>query len=1061
MSTKTTFKRIALVAVASLGFGVLSTIAPANATESAPGTVTAINLFKVTTTPVINTAVDVNVGATIAAQTAAIDVTFKAVLTSYPAGGAVSVLASAAATPTIVPGGGATTYASQVAPIGRSVSPVATATTAGTVTATVAVGISKMTFTPTVAGTYVMTVWNDQSADNVINVAEVQQTISITVSSLTASALPNFNISTNSAAGTTTLAGVLVSSVGVTKVSSSGRIGVPVSFAPNYILTNNIGTGTSADLSTGQATLKYSVTNPAGTAQAVVTAAGGTTAAAGSEAVAHASATFLGGAAAVTETSSTKGSTVFFTPATAGTYTITVFHDGGATPDGLLGVGEAIGTSTVVIAADGLPSITFTQYGSTSELTSAAGKLGKLVKISLRNGTLAANLGATEVLTLTGPTGTVFDQVSTLSGTSLSMTSVDGSNGVTQTLTSANFNSLGDAYVNVGSTVAGTSITVSAVITGGTAAGASGSFSFASVSDTTFGATAVPAAQTNPNDLLGVLQANDNWSVKRGVATSVKASFLAGASSLIYRAYVTDTAGLITGLAGAQYTMVTTTSVTAALVLATTTASFSVAIPATTSTVASGTAIASLFMGIVGTVSDTLLITAPTAVATTSFSNPTADAATYSVRAAVASSNKHTVTVIDQFGNVMPNIAVTAAITGRNSATVVPTMITDANGQASYTLADVYTGTTLLTDTLTFTPATGATSSVGVNYATYAATTTITMTTPDSAAATASGIAGATISEINAGDGAESTTAALSVVLKDANGATQPAGIPVVWSIAGNTGSAIVSTKVTTYTDSSGKASTSAYAWLNGNATVTATSGGITASGIVYFKQTDTGSSEARTVSATSSGNVVTAKVTDRFGNPIKGTTLTASRVGTGTFTGTSSTTGVTGADGTVDFVLSNGTADVTVGFSSTTFGQSFATKGYFDAGITALTAFTAGTTALAAAGVGASYDAAGVNSVKVLAVSDTATLDTANAAADAAAEATDAANAATDAANAAAEAADAATAAAQDAADAVAALSVQVSEQIAALRAQNDSLRKQLIALTNLIIKIQKKVKA
>jgi len=75
-------------------------------------------------------------------------------------------------------------------------------------------------------------------------------------------------------------------------------------------------------------------------------------------------------------------------------------------------------------------------------------------------------------------------------------------------------------------------------------------------------------------------------------------------------------------------------------------------------------------------------------------------------------------------------------------------------------------------------------------------------------------------------------------------------------------------------------------------------------------------------------------------------------------------------------------------------------------------------------------------------------------AAADAAAEATDAANAATDAANAAAEAADAATAAAQDAADAVAALSAQVATLVSGLKAQ-------LTALTNLVIKIQKKVKA
>ena len=91
----------------------------------------------------------------------------------------------------------------------------------------------------------------------------------------------------------------------------------------------------------------------------------------------------------------------------------------------------------------------------------------------------------------------------------------------------------------------------------------------------------------------------------------------------------------------------------------------------------------------------------------------------------------------------------------------------------------------------------------------------------------------------------------------------------------------------------------------------------------------------------------------------------------------------------------------------------------------------------------------------------DAAATELAQAAADAAAEATDAANAATDAANAAAEAADAATAAAQDAADAVAALATQVTEQVNALKMQNNNLRKQLVALTNLIIKIQKKVNA
>jgi len=90
--------------------------------------------------------------------------------------------------------------------------------------------------------------------------------------------------------------------------------------------------------------------------------------------------------------------------------------------------------------------------------------------------------------------------------------------------------------------------------------------------------------------------------------------------------------------------------------------------------------------------------------------------------------------------------------------------------------------------------------------------------------------------------------------------------------------------------------------------------------------------------------------------------------------------------------------------------------------------------------------------------VAVTASADVVNAsvdaATDAANEATDAANAATDAALAAADAADAATAAAQDASDAVAALSASVEKLVASLKAQ-------ITSLTNLVIKIQKKVKA
>jgi trimeric autotransporter adhesin len=99
----------------------------------------------------------------------------------------------------------------------------------------------------------------------------------------------------------------------------------------------------------------------------------------------------------------------------------------------------------------------------------------------------------------------------------------------------------------------------------------------------------------------------------------------------------------------------------------------------------------------------------------------------------------------------------------------------------------------------------------------------------------------------------------------------------------------------------------------------------------------------------------------------------------------------------------------------------------------------------------GASLPAAGQVAGTVTA---SVTNSSADAATDAANEATDAANAATDAALAAADAADAATAAAQDASDAVAALSASVSKLISSLRAQ-------ITSLTNLVIKIQKKVRA
>ena len=134
-----------------------------------------------------------------------------------------------------------------------------------------------------------------------------------------------------------------------------------------------------------------------------------------------------------------------------------------------------VASATVTVAADALPAISFTTYGQSTPAQGADNGIGQLVKISLKNGTLPASLGASEVLTITGPTGTVIDKVSTL-GANTKLSMGDSTNGVSVALTQANFDGNGNAYINVGnSTAGGGTYTLTAVVTGGTAAGASAS----------------------------------------------------------------------------------------------------------------------------------------------------------------------------------------------------------------------------------------------------------------------------------------------------------------------------------------------------------------------------------------------------------------------------------------------------------------------------------------------------------------------------------------------------------------------------------------------------------
>jgi hypothetical protein len=410
--------------------------------------------------------------------------------------------------------------------------------------------------------------------------------------------------------------------------------------------------------------------------------------------------------------------------------------------------------------------------------------------------------------------------------------------------------------------------------------------------------------------------------------------------------------------------------------------------------------------------------------------------------------------VVDQFGNAMVGQVAAFSISGRNTTTTTTNVLTDANGNASFTYTDA--GTTG-NDTISYTV--GGTSATGTATVTFSSTNAVDTVKVDSGDTTA-GVANLSTAfkDIAAGtSGASAGAQTVSATVANASAAGL-AGVTVTWTVAG-TGCAIPSNKVTSFTDTTGVATSSVYAWIAGKCTVTATAGGKTGTGVTSFRQEST--TEIRTLSGSVAGTVVTAAPKDRFGNPVVGGTIYAVITdGNGYFglNGTRVSNANTDATGTVSFVVAGGDATVkltTINPAGTGLAadQSTAAEGKVAGDVVTPVAFTAstvGTATTAETGVGASFAPAGISTVTVTVTGD----NSAQTAADAAAEATDAANAATDAANAAAEAADAATAAAQDAADAVAALSTQVSEMV-------DALKKQITALTNLVIKIQKKVKA
>jgi len=674
--------------------------------------------------------------------------------------------------------------------------------------------------------------------------------------------------------------------------------------------------------------------------------------------------------------------------------------------------------TTFTVSTSGAPTavaITAMTTGSPKSATN-----GAIWKVALTDATGSASLSSGEQITLSSSSTTVSFASPTAgnfaSGNKTILTGSDFTNGV--------------AYIQVKDTVAET-VTITATGSGLLSSGVTSTAAFTAGAALTASASAtLGKSALNLALVAGTLsgQAQPYTALATSASQALRVT---GTASDVVGYTVTDTSGKVTGFAGAIYDKSVTIDATLAYsdisVPATLLAGQSV-IVALTSAATTG-AITSTITG-AASASTTMTVTDPNR------------------RVALGSTTTFVATLKDQFGAVRSGVAVTVSVAGRNAATS-STLVTGSDGKVSYTVTDA--GTTGTSDTVTFTATVSATGTI--TYGSTAATT-LTLAGPntDDTQITLSDKIG-----INAAKaGAAGTTGTVTATVLDANSAPM-AGVPVTFTVAGTT-AAILSTKVTVYTGAAGTAATSVYAWATGSYVVTATAGGKTATDTVHFAQITP--TYARTIAAAVSGATVTATVKDRYGNAVPNVTVWATKTGTGYFgSGSSTASGTTNEAGTVDFYL-NGSASVKVALGSTSaadteFGQSSSAVGYVcqDAGCTTAltTAATVGTTTTAETGVGASLAPAGVNSATV---SVEAGVTAAETAADAAAEATDAANAATDAANAAAEAADAATAAAQDAADAVAALSAQVATLISGLKSQ-------LTALTNLVIKIQKKVKA
>jgi hypothetical protein len=743
----------------------------------------------------------------------------------------------------------------------------------------------------------------------------------------------------------------------------------------------------------------------------------------------------LTGAAVPSTAPGTATSTFTFTPAVAGTYTVAVFLDGasGVTATGAIKSLDTVKYISVTAVAAPATTVELDQplAGSVATYESTARANGAVIRVRLKDaaGAYTRLAGSQQVL------------VNLPSGVSVYKKNNVSSVATTQYgLVAGDFNASGVAFLNVSSATAGT-YSLTGQLAGGSVTSTLGvtfvlPTGVSAAGDDAYRSAGVTTTYDVTAGVSGAIYTAAGTATVSKTQTSTTITAFGTATAKVLMLKVSDTNSRIFGLTGQALAQDMVATAATTVIGATATDGSKNSYPATFtithSALATSSSNGTTATGFTVTPQSTDVVTAPsalamaitgvTAVTSSAYWDTVLPTSTYLVV------NGGSITIkadlYNQYGGVLTGTAVTAQISaGRNLQATATNLITDASGQVSFTVTDAASTSATTYDTVTFSYG-SVTADVTINYA--AALTASTMTTSPSATTTTA-LSPADLGVVNTATAtASSGRDAVTALMKDA------AGVPIVGMPVTLTVPADVTlyslTPALAYTDSTGTATWSVYTTKAGTYKFTATGGGLTKD---FFGKW--AGSNGRVVSVTAGtaaagSTPVTIKVSDAYGNGVGSVAVTVSATG-GYFLGLPLSSSVnTNTNGEI-MVAYIGSGTVTATAAET---QMFHAAGFI------------GTTAAAGWPAGVSTASAAV---------DSGTSD-AQAATDAAAEATDAANAATDAANAAAEAADAATAAAQDAADAVAALSTSVSEMI-------NALKKQITSLTNLVIKIQKKVRA